>query len=825
MATLISGNGDGNFATAATWKNVCTGTGALQTTISNTVNTGVNYTTIGWSATFTVTNTEVIEGFAMYIKRQGTTGTLTVALSDDNGVTATREVTVNASDVPDQYSWVFFKFGSTLTADGGSDYRVSIKNSTGGSGASIYRSSTAADWCRILREDSAPGSLSASDVFYIMDDLTGAGAKTTNTITMNNTATTDWGAITVGLGTLTFGTSASTNYYLKTSGDLNVWGGGILNIGTTGTPMPSTSTAVLEIDPTSDGEFGLKINDGATLSVQGASMTRVWDLLATDEAVNSTSWTTANSTGWKDNDQIAIASTTRTPGETELGALNGDASGTTLTVDGFGGTGGGLAYAHSGTTGTQAEIINLTRNVKIRSATSTLMTYVYIAATATVDIDYGEFYYLGENATGKRGIEIATTTGNCSIQYSSVHDTEDWGLYLVSASGSNIAIDNNVFYNLNTAKATNLRGVLVTATSGTTSIQNNVFLGLQSANSAHSIYFADNGLTFSGNRMAGFTEGTGSCAVIYAEAGTLGTCDDNITHSHDGYGWGYSASVIPGGAACDNLYMWFTAGTYGLYSTQSSYEEIVISNSTFVGAGTTASILGYGRLTLNNCIMDSHATHTSNYAVFLSNISTVIRLNNCTLGGTTAFAAGGISAGVQGKAYLYNTTIADSTEVAGMSGTTTESFIRSHKHDTSGTTYKNWFKTGTIDSDQTTRHTASGYSWKLTPSSATLKLVFPGPSIFDTYKVAVNASAAVTITAYVYKDSSYNGNAPRLVLVGGYIGGIANDVTDSLTVAAENWEQLSVSGTPNEAGVVEFYLDADGTAGSVYIDDIEISQA
>lgn len=156
---------------------------------------------------------------------------------------------------------------------------------------------------------------------------------------------------------------------------------------------------------------------------------------------------------------------------------------------------------------------------------------------------------------------------------------------------------------------------------------------------------------------------------------------------------------------------------------------------------------------------------------------------------------------------------------------TTDSFIRSHKHDTSGTTQKNWFKNGTVNSDQTVRHTASGYSWNLAPTSATQKLILPGPATFDAFKAAVVASAAVTVTAWVRKDSSYNGNAPRLVLVGGFIGGIAADVTDSLSVGADTWEQLSVSGTPNEAGVIEWYIDCDGTAGSVYVDDIAVSQS
>jgi len=107
-----------------------------------------------------------------------------VGLSDDNGATHAKEVTVNLSDLPDAYSWVFFKFASVLAADGGSDYKVGIILSAASSGVSIYRgSTTVGDWSHILREDTAP-TLAADMVFYIFDDLTGAGAKDANTVTM-----------------------------------------------------------------------------------------------------------------------------------------------------------------------------------------------------------------------------------------------------------------------------------------------------------------------------------------------------------------------------------------------------------------------------------------------------------------------------------------------------------------------------------------------------------------------------------------------------------------------------------------------------------------
>ena len=50
---------------------------------------------------------------------------------------------------------------------------------------------------------------------------------------------------------------------------------------------------------------------------------------------------------------------------------------------------------HHGTSPIQAEIGLITRNVKIRSTSPTLMSYVYCTALATVTASWAEFYYIG----------------------------------------------------------------------------------------------------------------------------------------------------------------------------------------------------------------------------------------------------------------------------------------------------------------------------------------------------------------------------------------------------------------------------------------------
>lgn len=168
---------------------------------------------------------------------------------------------------------------------------------------------------------------------------------------------------------------------------------------------------------------------------------------------------------------------------------------------------------------------------------------------------------------------------------------------------------------------------------------------------------------------------------------------------------------------------------------------------------------------------------------------------------------------------LINTTFSNNTTDATESSTYAGGAICLTKVGGSSTDHRMYLDFGTIFSEDTVRHTASGLAWKMTPTNALVPIRLH-PRYF---RIAVNASSEVTITAYVRKDSSFNGTA-RLVLVGGILTGIGSDVTDTHSAAADEWEQLSVAGTPTEAGVLEFYVDAKGTAGNIYVDDAFVSQ-
>ena len=109
----------------------------------------------------------------------------------------------------------------------------------------------------------------------------------------------------------------------------------------------------------------------------------------------------------------------------------------------------------------------------------------------------------------------------------------------------------------------------------------------------------------------------------------------------------------------------------------------------------------------------------------------------------------------------------------------------------------------------------------MTPVNASFKLE-SGSKL-----VPVLNGQTVTANWYVYKNATYNGAAPRLIVKRNVAAGISADtVLDTHTAAVETWEQLTgttIAATDDTA--LEFVIDCDGTAGIVYNDDFTASVA
>jgi hypothetical protein len=1017
MAVLLS-CATGNLTSSSTWALVDS-TSFLRSEGGSSTLTG----SAARSAGFTP-GAITIDAIAVFIQFRAVSpsGTMTVELWNNTGSTIVSgtSVTVNVSDLPlcsstgNEGGWIVFKFSASVTLISATSYMVQA-SSTVGSQVVLWTNGTATNWCRALRTTTTQAP-AAGDDMIVAGEHTGAGTGNDLTVTNDQTAATDYGSNTNSTvtpamsvckrGTLKWADGSAANPKMRLSGHLIVYSGGTLNIGTTGTPIPRDSTAILEFDPAADGDMGLIGRNGSTVNIQGLSRTsgkNVWKTLLTadyagnlaaasnvnvsgatsgawtndpsgltvlsnnqyngnlytasvvDSATNSvhflnkpnisftggatytvalwmargtgtnnryarlavstnsltlgngfyadidlqagtigsctainsgtatsssitavgsgylcvitgviqsTSGTTnvimaaANSlggvtyvgdttmnyyyynpqlyqassvpstltitddTGWKSGDVIAIASTTRNNYECESLLMSADAGASSVVCS------VAPIFAHSGTSPTQAEIILLTRNVKIRSTSATLMAYCFFDTTATVDIDWAEFYYLGANTINKRGVEIATTTGSFSMQFSSIHDTEAGAFIANGGSTNNYTFSSNGLWNISTTVG--IAPLSISTTTGTNwTLDSNIIMRtIAGGNFLTSIN--DVGGTFTNNTFVGaaavglnFNEGTATAA---------GTISGNVSHSNGTNGIQTQAAsatgypVISGGSSWRNSAAGLSVSGYELVIdglvlfgnvTQNiiipsagdiTYKNIVSSGDTTFSTATGVSILvgGSARIVMDNCdfgtVIGIKTAHTQDI--------NIVTVSSCM---------------VEGR----NNKLASSTEIATPSNLRGGGFVSSQKHDQTAGNHLFWLQGGKGQTDTTFYNTASP-SIRLTPTSATVKMESAPKD--RGIQVAVASGATATVSVYIRKSASgdgaaYNGNQPRLIQRANPALGQSSDVVlATYSGGTGSWAQISgTTSTATDDGCWEIVVDADGTAGWVNIDDFAVT--
>lgn len=822
MAIRIAAANDGNLTAAATW-HLCDATSALDVE-TGTEELGTAYAS---SAVFAPGIIEV-DGVAIKIASTlaSPTGTISVQLynSTDSIAVAGTEVTINASDIASattgNIGWVFFKFGSPVTLEAAHNYTVQAKESAAADNVVVYQNGTAANYSMLLRT-TTDGAPAAGDKMLILGEWTAAATKTDINVVMDCTATTDFGTASTTIeslgigkgGTLTWGTAAATAYNFRLSGLLKVWNGGTYNQGTVATPIPSGSTAKLEFDCAADGDFGFYAL-GGTVVMQGIPRTADRCLLNTNEAAGQTVLGVDTDTDWVSGDVIAIAPTNQTRAQWDLRTVSSsDATTVTVTV--------GLTYAHSGTSPTQAEVMLLTRNVKVCSASASNRTFVSICTGSTVDIDWAEFYYLGENATGKRGIDISSTSGSCSIQRCSVYTTEDYGLYFTGSI--NLTFSYNVMYNCSIA-GSDYTAMTISAAAGSGSVI--------SYNIAHAVAtynlccrLTTYNLTFTNNTFIGGDYGL----HMNAASATTGTISNITCHSNNSAGFYITTSaptLMSYLTAWRNLY-------YGV-STTGTGEDWVLDNVVAFGNGECNVLCdsnGYVQFTITNSTFNGDASFATSYGISTRKASLFLLIQNCSFGQTTAHVTADIwNTGsflvVEAYNSSFNTTL---TKIFVTTATSSVTYFASSKHQTSAGNYLTIVPYGRLSRDTVIFNTATP-SLKMVPTSASYKLESANYS--HGAKIAVASGNTLTPAVYVRKSvvgdaggANYNGNQPRLIVKANPELGIAADaVLDTMTVAIGNWEQLTgTTAAVSADGALEFVVDCDGTAGWVNVDDWSVS--
>lgn len=186
--------------------------------------------------------------------------------------------------------------------------------------------------------------------------------------------------------------------------------------------------------------------------------------------------------------------------------------------------------------------------------------------------------------------------------------------------------------------------------------------------------------------------------------------------------------------------------------------------------------------------------------------------------GSSVYVEGSLSAGyeVKFRDCLFN----EALEFTGLLNFY-DSRVRSHNHDRQKGSHVMVTDGGRVASEAgVDRHTQSGLAWKIMPTSP--RSVFY-PLDYKIASIATAANKTVTLKCFFKRsDSAVTG---QLLVPGGQIDGVPNDVSVTLSQIG-TYEELSMTFTPTEVGIVDVYARAfGGTSSSVWVDDMTVSQS
>ena len=789
---------DGNIYTsgASAWQLTETASGAQLVTLTGaTVATG----SVVKCTAFTVTLNDIIRGMLLYCKALTTTGTntVTVSLYDTSSHIATGANSANCTitcldtDLPTNYSWVYFKFATNNyhTGSGNATYQIGVSANTTNV-ANFYYATSTPNWSHMLVQTTTY-TLLAADYMYVVGTVTGSGATATGTVTADDwsssasangfsAATSVSGGTSIVHATLDVGHNgifsypvnntgtASTICYEQFAGNVNIWGGGQLDIGSSGAVIQTGTTAILEMnEATTNVSVGLIVNDGGTLHAWGNPITR-WITATGSIAASATSipYSTGNP-GWLSGDTICIASMSVTASQCETKATTGTWSANaipmaTITNDHSSCTNGVTTY--------YAECGDLTSNVKIRGITTAYQGYISLTAASTTSVDNAEYYYMGSNTTGKRGIDSAVTTGAISITNSALHDfTAESAIGLntsATISTGSSSITGNVFWLQSNCGINNVNGY---------TISSNLFMG------NNSTYPPALGLplVYSSNVHVGFNAPYGAIEFNASNSFASATFNGNICHSNTGYGIGTYPGTIISNLAMSNTTV-YRNSSYGIYPT--TWRNCTFSTGVCFGNTSDNLLLNNcSNLTFSNFTIDAGtgAGMVAPYGCqFFGTPLTGIVFNTCTFGKNQGHTTADLyCATTVTTCNLYNCNLASSTPITGYStNLLTNSYIASSADaNTTAAQGKQitWQPEGTNTIDSTWHLYGQTYSERLTPNSASLYLKS------GRRRMPVLSGATATPICWVRPSTTadgaaYNGTA-KLYVLQNVAGGISAD--------------------------------------------------
>ena len=824
MAVLFSVQ-SGNWTTSTTWKVVDS------TSFTNTETSGTNLTT-GYQSSNTFTPGAItVEGIAVKVSsRPGVaSGTISVRLSTGGAGVAGTTVTINVSDLPlttfgapSSFYWCYFKFASPVTLLGATLYSVQALTSVTNQ-VSLGYSTTSINWIRCL-VTSTNATPAAGDTLIVAGEHTAAGVGVDYTVTMDNTSATIFGgnsavlpALEIGRrGIVNFGVSASTSYQLICNGSINIGGGGILNIGTAGSPIPNTSSALVQFRMATLNLYQINLRQFGNLYTCGAYKDAK-AILAASASAGVTSVTTTTTTNWNSGDNICIGPAVASTTLFDQRGLSTTASSTTLTFT------ASLTNTKNIWPGTEVEVINLTRNIRIIGSSSTIDCLHTYNGQVNLDLRNTEFRYGAWANTTE-----TTNTSTLNFQGLSFWDMTQRTIIndvSIPASGGSMSWSDCVFHNcsnfMTVPTSTSPSKVTIDSCWGIRAggaswviINSNNTLSLTNcrwiASAASGIQMGNNGsfntgaVTISNNVMKCNVNGFNVPNGAYTTIPKSHTLSNNSIYLNTSLG--LTLSPVTGnmnGWTFRNLNI-FSNATANI--SVSNVSDVTIVSATMTGGPTSPSAIGVRLVstdglgvTFDNCHMSTHSTaDVSNGGGGVASFTAKFR--NC------AFRSG--------------------TEIQNQSTMQSGSLISSQRHNQTDNNYLVWEPFGTLSNDIVIYRNSSP-SIKMGPLSSTNQL--------ETRPILVPVKDGQTVTVGVWVRTSvggdsggaYNGNFPRLISKANSANGtgVTDLVLATASAAASGaWEYISGTlPTSIDNTAFEIVVDCDGTNGFINVDDMYVS--
>lgn len=801
----------GNWSAGATWNQI-TNTPTLHASTNLAIDGTGRFT-----ATFTSPGATIsCTGVLLYITAVGTGGTVTVTLQEATIDTLAAR-TINITSLVAN-SWVYFRFASphlmaVITANT-YRFKVQVTSPTGTTNAATDSGGTL--YCFLATDNRAAVPASTDDVWIV-----GHNQATAITVTMDGTQTIGSGTDVTGInrrtigagivinnsGLLTWDIAASATLTCK--GNVIVFSGGELRMGTVAVPYPTAYVATLSFNENGTSvRYGLETHDNGKLTLQGRviTSTSLWKTTYSSGAGTAASpMIVADSVDWTVGDEIivcAYSSNATNYQESENKFIITKNSATSYVLsDTAGGVEAAFTYTHTA----GAYILNVQRNIIIKSTTTTESTYYNNNNTTAgdVNIDWARFETVGANVANKTGLHLAGTLAiPFAIDYTVCYRSLFNGIAIIGNNNNTITMT-GLISTIATNQAITMVGSLNKTFVDCFAVKNTATgfnLNTGGGNTFTRCVAISNNLSGGG--------GTSSGINVVQSKNTFNSCEAHCNRGR--------AVVLQGADVIFNNFLCGTKGTNAIdVSTPNTvYIKTVFNNSTFG----SATLVGLYTSMLTGSEIAFHTLNgTANNHVWYTNTG-IARSSGAGLVDTTTKTAGNLAVRLAPEdltiGFVWEFLIA----LKASSAAQIVGFAQKNAAFGTAVCTVELFLPGSTTADATYTLDNSTGAWQVFVLAASYTGLV---GAFATIRITAKTATA---SAYVYFTDFYNGTNALTGLQAWYNGKPTPVMTDLLGDPASVWAILtstqSTAGTIGKLVVDNLNATMSSRASQTSVDDL-----